>query len=136
MAFAETVTPRQVLEGVCPVKVLLAEAVIAGAPLGISSATWVLSAHATAEQPLLIAGEPGAIGDTITAYVMAKVRVTHTLANTSTVGEKVALSDAGAYQAAGGGLPDVGFVSEVETGSLNSTLFLCPICPQLTVVRA
>ena len=136
MAFVETRTERTVLEGVAPVKVLLAEDVKAGDCLGDSSGTWVLSADASAEQPKLVAGEDGKSGETITAYMMAVVKVITTVANQATCCEKVALKDTGEYQVAGAGLPDVGFVASVASDEKSAILFLCPMIPQLTVVRS
>ena len=135
MAFLETLTDRVVMEGVGRVKVTLAEAVRAGDPLGISDGTWVLSAHASAEQPILIAGEKGIVGQEIDGWIMAVIKVINTSTNVATVGEKVALSDGGLYQAAGTGLPDVGFAASIGSDNLSAILFLNPTAPQLTVVR-
>jgi len=137
MAFAETRgSGRRLLQGVAPVEVTLAETVYVGDPLGITSGTWVLSAHTSAEEPILIAGVGGASGDIITAYPMAIVEVITTATNKATVGEKVALSDVGAYKAAAATHPDVGFVASIGSDSLTAILFLCPMAAQLTVVRA
>ena len=136
MAFLETRQSRRVLEGIAPVKVPLAEAVKAGDCLGDNSGAWVLSADAAAEQPVLVAGEDGAIGDIITAYPVALVEAVTTVANKATQGAKVALKDDGCYQAAGANLPDVGFVASVGADEKTAVLFLCPLAPQLTVVRA
>ena len=137
MAFLEVSRNRVLKEGVCPVKVVLEEAVQMGDPLGISiTPGWVLSASATVEQPVLIAGEKGAVGQTIIAYLMAIVECKNLLANVATLGEKVAVTDAGLYAAAGAGLPDVGFVASVDADSLGCVLFLNPTAPQLTVVRS
>lgn len=136
MAFLETRQARTILQGVCPVDVTLAEAVHAGDCLGDSSSTWVLSAHASGEQPKLIAAVDGVSGDIIPAYMMAVIRVTTTSANVATRCEKVALKDTGEYQAAGANLPDVGFVASVASDSLSAELFVCPMMAQLTVVRA
>ena len=74
MAFLEVSRNRVLKEGVCPVKVTLEEAVQMGDPLGISvTPGWVLSADAAVEQPVLIAGEKGAVGQTIVAYLVAIV---------------------------------------------------------------
>ena len=137
MAFLETSRNRVLKEGVCPVKVTLEEAVQMGDPLGISATPgWVLSASATVEQPVLIAGEKGAVGQTIVAYLVAIVECKNLLANKATLGEKVAVTDTGLYAAAGVGLPDVGFVASVDADSLGCVLFLNPTAPQLTVVRS
>ena len=135
MAFEEARQSRRVLEGIAPVKITLAGAVVAGDCVGYSTG-WKLSASATTVQPLLVAGEDGAIGDVITAYPLAVVEAINILANKATVGEKVALKDDGYYQAAGSGLPDVGYVASIGADSLSAILFLCPTAAQITVVRA
>jgi hypothetical protein len=135
MAFAETAQDRRVLEGINPFSVTLAEAVHAGDPLGISGGTWVLSASATVEQPIAIAAENGAVGETITAYTMAVVECVTTSSTYATVGEKVAVSDTGYYMAATADYPDVGFVASIG-GLVTAIVFLCPCAAQLTVVRA
>ena len=137
MAFAETRgSGRRVLAHFGAVDVLLAEAVQPGDCLGIISATWVLSASATVAQPLLVAGVKGEAAETIQGYVGAIVEVITTAANVATVGEKAALADNGSYQAAGIGLPDVGYVVGVGSDSLTAILFVLPSAAQLTVVRA
>ena len=137
MAFAETRgSARRLLEGIAPTEITLAGTVYVGDCLGITGGTWVLSAHTSAEEPILIAGVGGASGDIITAYPMAIVEVITTTANVGVVGAKVALTDAGAYGPAGTGLPDVGFTASVGSDSKTAILFLCPMATQLTVVRA
>jgi hypothetical protein len=135
MAFLETRTERRVLEGICPVKITLAGAVKAGDCLGYDSG-WKLSASATAIQPLLVAGEDGASGELIAAYPLAVVEAVTTAANVATVGEKVALKDDGCYQAAGAGLPDVGYVASIGADNLSAIIVVNPQVPQLTVVRS
>ena len=134
MAFLETRQERRLMSGACPVDVTLSEKVNKGDCIGISSATWVLSAHASGEQPLLVAGSAGASGETIKCYPMAILEVTTASANAATVGEVVALKDTGEYQADGAGLPDVGFVISATT--TKATLCVCPLAPQLTTVRS
>lgn len=137
MAFLEAISDRTVKQGVAPVEVVLSQAVRAGDPLGMSATnTWVLSADAVVEQPLLIAGEAGASGDKITAYMMAVLECDNLLANVGTIGEKVAITDAGLYSALGTGLPDVGFVAGAGSDSLTTIIFLCPVVAQLTVARS
>ena len=135
MAFAETASTPRTITGLCPVKITLTEQVQAGDPIGYY-AGWVLAISTNSIQPLLIAGEHGKVGQVITAYPMAKVGVVTTAANVATVGEKVAISDTGTYAPAATGDPDVGFVSSIGSDSLSAILFLFPMAPQLTVVRA
>ncbi len=127
MAFSETRASRTVLDGVCPIKIVLAEDCYAGDCLGISGGTWVLSASTDSEQPLVVAGTDGVIGDTITAYLMAVVEFTANGA--TTIGEVIALHDDGYLVAAGGGLPDVGF-----TTTLTQAI-LCPSAASIDTAR-
>ena len=138
MAFLETRASgsRRVIEGECPVEITLAEACHAGDCLGITGGTWVLSAHTTAEEPLLVASVDAPSGALIKAYPMASVEVTTTSGNVSTLGEIVALKDNGVYQVAAGGLPDVGFSYFVGADSLTAKVALFPAGAQLTTVRA
>jgi hypothetical protein len=137
MAFVDTAIDRLVLEGACPVEVTLAENVNAGDPLGISSGnTWVLSADAAVEHPVLIAGVNGVVGETITAFGMAVIKCTTSVANYGAVGDTVAVDDTGIYVPSGGGLPDIGFVSEVSADLLNTTIVVFPMVNQLIAVRA
>ena len=136
MAFAETRTDRRVLDAACKFDVTLSEAVKAGDCLGISSGTWVLSAHATAEQPIAVALSTAASGEIIQAALTAVVECVTTATNVATLGEKVAVADDGSYAAAAATTPDVGFVSFVGSDSLTAIVFLNPTAAQLTVVRA
>ena len=136
MAFLETRgSARRLLEGIAPTEITLAGTVYVGDCLGITGGTWVVSADTLGEQPILVAAVGGASGDKIKAYPMAVVEVVTTLTNAATVGEKVALKDTGEYQAAGAGLPDVGFVASVGSDSLTAILFVCPMAAQLTIQR-
>jgi len=136
MAFVETRTDRIVLSGVGRVEVKLSEAVKAGDCLGDSSGTWVFSAHASAEHPVLVAGVSGLSGETIVAYMMAVLQVTTTLTNVATLGEVVALKDTGEYQAAGSNLPDVGCVASVGSDSLSAIIFVCPMMQLMDTQRS
>lgn len=135
MAFVDVPQNRRVLQGIAPVDVLLAERVYAGDPLGISGGTWVLSAHASTEQPLLIAGVDGIAGETIKAYPIAVIECVNTAANVATVGEIIALTDAGAYAPAGAGLPDVGFCVSVGSDSLTSVICVIAAGAQIDTPR-
>jgi len=135
MAFAETVVDREVLSGTCPVRVKLAERVYAGACLAASSPNWILSAHASGETPLLVAGTAGEVNDYIKAYPLAAIKVTTTLANVATLGELVSLDDDGTFVADTANYPDVGFVTEVGSDSLSAELVVCPMIQQLDTAR-
>ena len=140
MAFLETraaTAPRTVLQaaGIC--QITLAGTVFAGDCLGIDTATWVLSASATAEQPLLVALTDGYSGDVIDAAMMVVVEVTTTATNVATaLGQLVCLDDNGLYKADTAEYPDVGFVTSIGADSLSAVLYVCPLMAQLTVVRA
>lgn len=128
MAFSETRAQRTVKSGVCPVEITLSETVYAGDCLGITGGTWVLSAHASGEQPILVAGVAGVSGERIQAYPMAIVSVT--ISGATTVGEVVCLNDSGEYVVDTAEYPDVGW-------SISSdTLCICPTAAQLTDKRA
>jgi hypothetical protein len=135
MAFLEVLGARTIISGVAPTKITLAGNVNAGDLLGYNSG-WVISASATTIQPLLIAGSSANSGESIIAYPMAVVRTTNLVANVATVGSKVALTDGGLLQPAGAGLPDVGYVASIGSDSLSAVVCLCPMIPQVTVVRS
>lgn len=130
MAFVDASTNRKVLEGVCPVKVTLAGAVQAGDPLKYSSG-WKLATNESAKPAVLIAGEPGAIGDVITAYALAVIEFTHTLANVPTEGEQIAVADTGIYAPDGTGLQDIGYIVNIDADSLHSRGLVCGIIVEL-----
>jgi len=126
MAFAETAQDRRVLSGACPVTITLSEDCKAGDCLGISSGTWVVSAHTSAEEPVLVAGTAGISGQKITAYPVAIVECITTSSNVGTLGEVVALSDTGTYKNAASNQPDVGYVASVGSDSLTAILVVYP----------
>lgn len=125
MAFQETATAARIVEGWCPVQITLAGTVAAGDPLMYSTG-WVLATRVGTEPPLLVAGEKGKSGDVITAFPMANVTVTTTVANVATKGAVIAVVDDGSYAAAGAGMPDAGFVVSVGSDSLSAILSLFP----------
>jgi len=130
MAFVDASTSRKVLEGVCPVKITLAEAVSAGDPLKYSSG-WKLATNESGKPAVLIAGEDGASGDIITAYGMAVIEFTHTLANVPTEGEQIAVADTGIYAPDGTGLQDIGYIVNIDADSLHSRGLVCGIIVEL-----
>ena len=67
MVWTDTV-PRVIIDGWGKVPVLLAAAANCGDLLAVSSNTYVLADGDNAREAILIAGENGASGDTITAY--------------------------------------------------------------------
>ena len=146
MAFAETraaTSPRLIKDaaGIMDVTITstaTSEIILCGDLLGVDypNKEWTLSAGTTFEHPTMIALEDAYSGDTIKAALMAIVEVVTTSTNAATVGEVAALSDAGAYQVAGGGLPDVGFVVSVGGDSLSAVMVICPAIPRLTTQRA
>lgn len=130
MAFVDASTSRRVVEGMMPCKVTLAGAVSAGDPLMYSTG-WKLADNTAGAPAILFAGEDGAIGDVITAYGMAIVECTHTLANVPTMGEQIAVADTGIYAPDGAGLQDVGYVVEIDADSLHSRILLCGMIVEL-----
>jgi len=137
MPFAETraTGSRRIINGVLPVIVTLSEAVQCGDVLGVTGGTWVRSAHTTGEQPLLVASVDAPSGDIIKAFPLCIVEVTTTAANKSTVGEIVALSDTGNYQAAGTGLPDIGFTASIGGDNLTAVMVIFPMATQMDTAR-
>jgi hypothetical protein len=130
MAFVDAGTSRKILEGVCPIKITLAGAVVAGDPIMYSSG-WKKADNTSGAPAVLIAGEDGAIGDVITAYGMAIVECAHTAANKPTMGEQVAVADTGIYAPDGTGLQDIGYVVGTDADELHSQLLVCGIIVEL-----
>jgi len=130
MAFVDAGTSRKVLEGMCPVKITLAGAVVAGDPVKYSSG-WKLATNESGKPAVLIAGEDGASGDVITAYGMAVVECAHTSGNKPTMGEQVAVADTGIYAPDGAGLQDIGYVVGTDADELHSRLLVCGMIVEL-----
>jgi len=130
MAFVDASTSRKVLEGVCPVKITLAEAVSAGDPLKYSTG-WKLATNESGKPAVLIAGEDGVSGEVITAYGMAVIEFTHTLANVPTEGEQIAVADTGIYAPDGTGLQDIGYIVNIDADSLHSRGLVCGMIVEL-----
>ena len=130
MAFVDTGTSRKVLEGMLPIKVTLAGAVVAGDPLMYSTG-WKLAANTSGKPAVLIAGEDGAIGDIITAYGMAIIECAHTAANVPTMGEQVAVADAGIYAPDNTGLQDIGYVVGIDSDELHSRILVSGMTVEL-----
>ena len=130
MAFVDTGTSRKVLEGMLPIKVTLAGAVVAGDPLMYSTG-WKLAANTSGKPAVLIAGEGGAIGDIITAYGMAIIECAHTAANVPTMGEQVAVADAGIYAPDNTGLQDIGYVVGIDSDELHSRILVSGMTVEL-----
>ena len=130
MAFVDKGTNRKILEGMVPIKVTLAGAVVAGDPLKYSSG-WKLATNESGKPAVLIAGEPGASGDIITAYGMAFIECAHTAANKPTLGEQIAVADTGIYGPDGAGLQDIGYVISTDTDELHSQCLVCGIIVEL-----
>ena len=130
MAFVDASTSRKVLEGMLPIKITLAGAVKAGDPLKYSTG-WKLATNESDKPAVLIAGEDGAIGATITAFGMAVIEFTHTLANVPTEGEQIAVADTGIYAPDGVGLQDIGYIVNIDADSLHSRGLVCGMIAEL-----
>ena len=130
MAFVDTGTSRKVLEGMLPIKVTLAGAVVAGDPLMYSTG-WKKAANTSGKPAVLIAGEDGASGDIITAYGMAIIECAHTAANVPTMGEQVAVADAGIYAPDNTGLQDIGYVVGIDSDELHSRILVSGMTVEL-----
>ena len=130
MAFVDKGTSRKVLEGMLPMKITLAGAVVAGDPIMYSTG-WKKALNTAGAPAVLIAGEDGAIGDIITAYGMAIVECAHTAANVPTMGEQIAVADTGIYAPDGTGLQDIGYVVGIDSDELHSQILVCGIIVEL-----
>jgi len=130
MAFVDKGTSRKILEGMCPMKITLAGAVVAGDPIMYSTG-WKKALNTAGAPAVLIAGEDGAIGDIITAYGMAIVECAHTAANVPTMGEQIAVADTGIYAPDGTGLQDIGYVVGIDSDELHSQILVCGIIVEL-----
>ena len=130
MAFVDKGTSRKVLEGMLPMKITLAGAVVAGDPIMYSTG-WKKAANTSGKPAVLIAGEDGAVGDVITAYGMAIVECAHTAANKPTEGEQIAVADTGIYAPDGTGLQDIGYVVGIDADELHSQILVCGIIVEL-----
>lgn len=123
MAFVDAGTSRKIVEGYLPIKVLLAGAVVSGDPLMYSTG-WKKSLNTSGAPAVLIAGEDGANGETITAYGMAIIECAHTAANVPTMGMLVAVADTGIYAPAGSQLQDIGFCVGIDADNLHSQILV------------
>jgi len=130
MAFVDKGTSRKILEGMCPMKITLAGAVVAGDPIMYSTG-WKKALNTSGAPAVLIAGEEGASGDIITAYGMAIVECAHTAANKPTMGEQIAVADTGIYAPDGTGLQDIGYVVGIDADELHSQILVCGIIVEL-----
>ena len=130
MAFVDAGTSRKILEGMLPMKITLAGAVVAGDPIMYSTG-WKKAANTSGAPAVLIAGEDGAVADVITAYGMAIVECAHTAANKPVMGEQIAVADTGIYAPDGAGLQDVGYVVGTDADELHSQILLCGMIVEL-----
>ena len=130
MAFVDAGTSRKILEGMLPMKITLAGAVVAGDPIMYSTG-WKKAANTSGKPAVLIAGEDGAVGDVITAYGMAIVECAHTAANKPTEGEQIAVADTGIYAPDGAGLQDIGYVVGIDADELHSQVLACGMIIEL-----
>ena len=130
MAFVDAGTNRKILEGVLPMKITLAGAVVAGDPIMYSTG-WKKALNTAGAPAVLIAGEDGAIGDIITAYGMAIIECAHTAANKPTMGEQIAVGYTGIYAPDCAGLQDIGYVVGIDSDELHSQILACGIIVEL-----
>jgi len=130
MAFVDAGTSRKILEGMLPMKITLAGAVVAGDPIMYSTG-WKKAANTSGAPAVLIAGEDGAVADVITAYGMAIVECAHTAANKPTMGEQIAVADTGIYAPDGADLQDIGYVVGTDADELHSQILLCGMIVEL-----
>ena len=130
MAFVDAGTNRKILEGMLPMKITLAGAVVAGDPIKYSSG-WKKATNESGKPAVLIAGEDGASGDIITAYGMAIIECAHTVANKPTEGEQIAVGDTGLYAPDGTGLQDIGYIVGIDSDELHSQVLVSGMIVEL-----
>ena len=130
MAFVDKGTSRKILEGMLPMKITLAGAVVAGDPIKYDSG-WKKAANTSGKPAVLIAGEDGASGDIITAYGMAIVECAHTAANKPTMGEQIAVADTGIYAPDAANTQDIGYVVGLDSDNLHCQILVCGMIVEL-----
>ena len=130
MAFVDAGTNRKILEGMLPMKITLAGAVVAGDPIKYSTG-WKKATNESGKPAVLIAGEDGAIADIITAYGMAIIECAHTAANKPTMGEQIAVGDTGLYAPDGTGLQDIGYIVGIDSDELHSQVLVSGMIVEL-----
>ncbi len=119
MALTDTGGNRRIFEGEGPVKILLTGVVNAGDPIMYSSG-WTKALNTSGKPAILIAGQHGDIGEIITAFVTAVIEISHAAGNQPTVGQLLAVTDAGLYGSADTAKQDIGYVTSVDTDTLHS----------------
>ena len=130
MAFVDAGTSRRIVEGMLPIQITLAGAVVAGDPIMYSSG-WKKALNTSGAPAVLIAGEDGANGDVITAYGMAIVECAHTITEYPTMGAQIAVADTGIYAPSGTGLQDIGYVVGIDADLLHSQILVCGMIVEL-----
>ena len=131
MAFTDAAGDRRIIEGTCPVEIVLAGTVHAGDPLMYSTG-WKLAINTSTAPACLIAGETGVSGDTITAYGgPCVIELKHTAANVPTMGQLIAVSDTGIYDDAAANTQDIGYIVEIDSDNLHSRMVVHPATAEL-----
>jgi len=125
MALVDVASSRRVLHGIFPVQIALVGTVQEGDPLMYSSG-WQLSTNTSGAEAVLIAGQPGVSGGTITAYGAAVIELTHTATNVPTMGQIIAVADTGAYSSVAANTQDIGHIVEIDGDSLHSRAIVWP----------
>ena len=133
MPFVDKGTSRKILEGMLPMKIKLAGAVVAGDPIAYN-AGWKKAGNVAGKPALIIAGEDGAIADVITAYGMAIVECAHTAANKPTMGEQISVGDTGIYEPAAATQQDIGYVVGIDADESHSQILVCGMIVELDCV--
>uniref|UniRef100_A0A6M3KFN5 Uncharacterized protein n=1 Tax=viral metagenome TaxID=1070528 RepID=A0A6M3KFN5_9ZZZZ len=127
MALVDASTDRRIIAGwpETGIQITLAGDVSAGDPLMYSTG-WKLSTNTSGAEAVLIAGETGASGATISAYAIALIELTHTLTNVPTMGELIAVADTGIYAPDAANTQDIGHIVEIDSDSLHSRALVWP----------
>lgn len=126
MALTDASAKRRILAGILPVEVLLAGTGVKEGDALMYSTGWYPAINESGAEAILIAGQAGSGGETITAYGAAVIELTHTAANVPTEGQIVALTDTNLYGSVAGGKQDIGHIVNIDSDNLKSRAIVWP----------
>ena len=125
MALTEASAKRRILSSILPASVLLAGTGVMEGDAIMYSSGWYPAINSSA-QGILIAGQSGNGGETITAYGAAVIELSHAAATAPTEGQILAMTDANLYGSVAGSKQDIGHVVAVDSDSLHSRAIVWP----------
>ena len=126
MALTEASAKRRVISGILPVEILLAGTGVMEGDAIMYSSGWYPAINTSGAEAILIAGQSGNGGETITAYGAAVIELSHTLANVPTDGQILALTDANLYGSVDTEKQDIGHITGIDADSLHSRAIVWP----------